>query len=151
MRNLVPFAVLISLSDRQTPPARCCASRSRAPTTNRRRLLPRRKSAVVLPSSSLSCSIFKSRRSPEPRGSRQRDPAHVFVHPQPSNRLRRLANEGVAIAAARPGKVSGLLLLEHLLALGADRRQRDDEEQQERGDQQAEADRPLHEDQGIAA
>src|SRR5215216_6983362 len=53
------------------------------------------------------------------------------------------------IATAR--SASRLLLLEHLVALGADRRQRDDEQEHERGDQQAEADRALEEDHRIAA
>src|SRR5262249_36678369 len=189
MRNLVPFAVLISLRDRHTPPVRCGLT----PATNRAFFLSRAKSGVgsISPprngamSSSAGCAVLRVKIAgthnkpaaaapapiicrrvtviiPEPQylqivpvdGTGRfpaTRPGPRVVHLQPSNRLPRLANEGGAITAARRCEVSGLLLLEHFLALGADRRQRDDEEQQERGDQQAGADWPVHEDKRIAA
>ena len=81
----------------------------------------------------------------EARGMAQARRPHAFGRPGREVAVWRAAGidvelvPGIAADASRAGSV----LLERFLSLAADRRQRNQEAERERGDQQAEADRPL--------
>src|SRR5215212_3773925 len=166
MRNLVPFAVLISLRDKQTPPDRCGLT----PATNRAFFLscansgvgsisPPRNGATL---SSAVCAMLRVKiagihnkpaaAAPAPMICRRvaiitPEPKHLQILPVDGTErfstrgipayvckcaaVKSLAapdSKGVAMVAPRRCKASGFLLLEDFLALGTDRRQRDDEE-----------------------